>query len=195
MDGGSDDKRQITKLEAARRQLDCAIELWFMDGDTVSIHTLAAAAYQIIHDLKEHRGEIRPLLYDTDAIKDEYRNQWINTVKRAVNFLKHANKDPDDAIVFSPSQNMLFLMSAAGGIRLLGEQPSYPVTAFMVWMIINKPTRVTAELRKLFEDRIGVDDLKQLKAAPTKKDFFEIFLRTTSERGAPVIARGHIPLD
>ena len=59
-----DEKQQISKIEAARRQLDCAIELWFCDKDEVSIHTLAAAAYQIIHDLKMKRGELRDLLYE-----------------------------------------------------------------------------------------------------------------------------------
>jgi hypothetical protein len=30
----------VTKLECARRQLDTAIELWFGDGDPISIRTL-----------------------------------------------------------------------------------------------------------------------------------------------------------
>ncbi len=34
----------IVKLDAARRQLAAAIELWFIEGDSVSIHTLAYAA-------------------------------------------------------------------------------------------------------------------------------------------------------
>ena len=75
----------------------------------------------------------------------------------------------------------------------IGEQTSHAVNAFMFWMVINKPTWVTAQFRKLFEDRIGVDDLQELKTAPVpKKDFFEIFVRT-SARG-PVIARGNIRL-
>ena len=87
-----DEKQQISKIEAARRQLDCAIELWFCDKDEVSIHTLAAAAYQIIHDLKMKRGELRDLLYDSDMIKDKYRNQPIKVIKRPQNFFKHADR-------------------------------------------------------------------------------------------------------
>ena len=33
---------RVSKLNAARRQLDCAIEMWFADKDEVAIHTLAA---------------------------------------------------------------------------------------------------------------------------------------------------------
>jgi hypothetical protein len=50
----NDQKLRIYKIEAARRQLDSAIELWFLDKDEVSVHTLAAAAYQLVHDLKRN---------------------------------------------------------------------------------------------------------------------------------------------
>jgi hypothetical protein len=59
----NDQKLRISKIEAARRQLDSAIELWFLDKDEVSVHTLVAAAYQLVHDLKEHKGLARELLY------------------------------------------------------------------------------------------------------------------------------------
>jgi hypothetical protein len=38
----------VAKLSAAKRQLDCAIEMWFGDKDQVAVHTLAVAAHQII---------------------------------------------------------------------------------------------------------------------------------------------------
>jgi hypothetical protein len=67
----------VTKLEAARRQLRTAIELWFHSGEPVSIHTLAAAAYQVVHDLNR-RKKGPPLLLDNDMIKVEYRREYIN---------------------------------------------------------------------------------------------------------------------
>ena len=45
----------VTKLEAASRQLDTAIRLFFSGGDAVSIHTLAAAAFNVFADIAEHR--------------------------------------------------------------------------------------------------------------------------------------------
>jgi hypothetical protein len=41
----------ITKLAAGRSQLKTAIQLWFGDGELPAIHTLAAAAYEILHNL------------------------------------------------------------------------------------------------------------------------------------------------
>jgi hypothetical protein len=191
MEGGTDDKLRISKIEAASRQLDCAIELWFMDKDEVSVHTLAGAAYQIIHDLKKHRGIDHPLLYDADLIKDQYRSMWINVLKRAVNFFKHADNDPQGTIELTSSGNLVFMMSAAAGLRLLGEQTGYRVDAFMFWMVINKPNWVTAEYRKLFENCLGVDNLQELQAAPiAKKEFFEIYARTSAPR-----VDGYLTLD
>ena len=47
---------QLSKLEAARRQLETAIKLYFADGDDVSIHSLVAAAYALLRDINEYRG-------------------------------------------------------------------------------------------------------------------------------------------
>lgn len=49
-------KVHITKLAAAQRQLRAAIRLFFADEDELAIHTIAAAAYRLITDLKAARG-------------------------------------------------------------------------------------------------------------------------------------------
>ncbi len=52
----------VRKEAAAQRQLDAAIRMMLANEDDLAIHTLAAAAYQIIRDLKEKkhgRGELR----------------------------------------------------------------------------------------------------------------------------------------
>lgn len=47
---------KLSKIEAARRQIESAIWLWFLDGDTVSIQTLAAAAERTLLELAELWG-------------------------------------------------------------------------------------------------------------------------------------------
>jgi methylphosphotriester-DNA--protein-cysteine methyltransferase len=46
----------ITKLAAAERQLRAAIRLFFVREDGLAVHTVAAAAYQLLADLKAKRG-------------------------------------------------------------------------------------------------------------------------------------------
>src|SRR5260370_7398531 len=86
---------KFTKLEAARRQLETAIKLYFADSDEVSILTLAAAAYSLIRDINEHRqGE--PMLKDLHLfLPDDLAREFKTYINRPENLLKHADKDPD----------------------------------------------------------------------------------------------------
>jgi hypothetical protein len=43
---------ELTKLDGARRQLDTAIELYFGERDLVSVHALAAAAFEVVTALR-----------------------------------------------------------------------------------------------------------------------------------------------
>jgi hypothetical protein len=47
---------QISKLAAAQRQLDAAIRMFFKQEDELAIHTVAAAAFQILRDITKQRG-------------------------------------------------------------------------------------------------------------------------------------------
>jgi hypothetical protein len=47
----------ITKIEAARRQINAAIMMSILKIDELAIHTVAAAGYRIIRDLLEKRGD------------------------------------------------------------------------------------------------------------------------------------------
>src|SRR3954447_21828987 len=95
-------KLKLTKVEAARRQLRTAIELWFAEGDPVSIHTLAFAAYEIFHFISKKRNPSRrDLVFDSRIVKDKYRKQWNDIIKREANFFKHADRDADGTIDFA----------------------------------------------------------------------------------------------
>jgi hypothetical protein len=47
---------QISKIAAAQRQLDAAIRMFFQREDELAIHTVAAAAFQILRDVTKQRG-------------------------------------------------------------------------------------------------------------------------------------------
>jgi hypothetical protein len=53
----------VTKLEAARRQIDAAIRMYFAGEDSLAIHTIAAAGYKILRDLLNKRG-----MFDEDEL-------------------------------------------------------------------------------------------------------------------------------
>jgi hypothetical protein len=94
------DSIKIPKLEAARRQLDTAIALFFQSGDAVSIHTLACAAYDVIDNVNRCRGRKETF------VKGRYPKlpgkMSVATINSVQNFFKHADRDPEGELEFFP---------------------------------------------------------------------------------------------
>ena len=69
---------EVSKLDAARRQLETAIRLFFYDGDFVSTHTLAAAAFNVLNDLSRRADGDRKSMRDQllDYIPDQKNKNW-----------------------------------------------------------------------------------------------------------------------
>jgi hypothetical protein len=167
-----DEKIVITKLEAAERQLDCAIELWFRDADQVSIHTLARAAYDIIHDINEHRGMPRDLLYNSDLVKDEYQSQWRASIRKVGNFAKHADKDPEDVMEFHSFAGLAFIGFAIRGLASL-EIPITPVRITLgLWLEIHDSKLVKPNIFEPLLSNFPEEHRRQIEMLP-KQRFFE----------------------
>jgi hypothetical protein len=171
----------ITKIEAARRQLRTAIELWFADGDVVSIHTLATAAHQVIHDLNRRR-QGPEMLFDTVIIKDEYRKDFINMAKGPTNFFKHADKDPlgeAATVELHPGMTELFILFANRGIELLGQQPNDVERAYSYWHSFHTPRWLSKAGEELLQ-RIPVENLLKIRELK-KLEFFQAFLSVSED--------------
>lgn len=87
-------EQNISKLEAARRQLDTAIKLFFDNEDSLSVHTLAYASFKILFDLY-------PLHCNDDfatKIDEMIRVMGWQRFNQTANFLKHADRDPRELL-------------------------------------------------------------------------------------------------
>ena len=178
------EKIRVSKLNAARRQLDCAIELWFADKDDVSIHTLAAAAHQIIHDINQQKGG-GELLFDSAKIRDEYRREFISLAKAPMNFFKHANRDAGEILEFSPFTSVILMMFSISGLERLGEIANDVEQALFCWLVFHRPNLITTEYQKVVQERIPVDYHDEIRAI-SKSEFFRTIMRARAE----VRARG-----
>jgi hypothetical protein len=100
----------ITKLGAARQQLETAILLFFDRRDPVAIHTLVGAAYDIIDDVNQRRGGTEMF------VKHRYvqlpGRPEIGAINSPQNFFKHADRDPDAELEFFPEMTESFLVDA-----------------------------------------------------------------------------------
>jgi hypothetical protein len=176
----------VSKLDAAKRQLDCGISLWAADKDAVSIHTLTGAAHEIVSDLNKKRGNKHPL-FDADFVKDEYREEFRKLMRKDIMFFKHADRDPDAVIEFAPLASMMYMSLTIHMLRTLGESLSDIQLVFHMWLMFHKPDWINDEAMQLLKRSVPVDTLKDIKNA-TKKDFFELSLKS---RGI-LRANGHL---
>ena len=179
-------KIRVSKLDAARRQLDCAIELWFTDKDDVSIHTLAAAAHQIIHDINKKKGG-QELLFDSIVIKDEYRSEFVAFVKKNLSFFKHADKDAKGITEFVPMGSILFMFFSAVGLQQLDESLNDVEAIFVLWLAVHHPNWIREAYRKKIEQTAPVQHLKEIRGL-SKQEFFTGCLRARAELRAKGLA-------
>lgn len=142
----------ISKLDAAKRQLDTAINLYFKDADPVSIHTLTAAAHQILMDLANIQ-EIKSFLKQSTLIKKEMQKQYLLMINEAENFFKHAKEDPLSLLSFKPELTETLLLDAVEMYMQLTNEKPEDMSIYRVWFLLNHPTIINEQIRKEFEDR------------------------------------------
>jgi len=88
----------VAKIEAAKRQINTAIKLFFTDGDPVSIHTLAMAAFGILKNLSEIDSEAQVIESMKHMIVPGKERDFWNQFNSAANFFKHADRDPHEVL-------------------------------------------------------------------------------------------------
>jgi hypothetical protein len=170
---------QVTKLDAARRQLRVAISLWFQGGDEIAVHTLAAAAHQVIHDINTKKGG-KGLLFDSPIWKPEYRKEVVTRLKRDLNFFKHADNDPEGVTEFCPLLSEMFMMCSLFGIENFGLRFDPHERAFYEWYCLNYPQFLSDKgLRQRAE-------LSQLQAfrelgSLSPHQFFNLFMQASTQ--------------
>jgi hypothetical protein len=141
------DKIQVSKLDAAKRQLHTAIRLWFEDGDPVSIHTLVSAAHEIIHTLFKRKG-LKGLLFDNPNIPEQFRSDFSQAIKSAANAFKHARNDPEGTTEFAPVFNEFLFWVCVSGLWRMGEPFAPNEAAVIVRLCLERPPWVAAVTRK-----------------------------------------------
>jgi hypothetical protein len=150
---GDEDKSgllTISKLDAAKRQLETVIRLYFSNGDPVAIHTLTAAAYNVLRDVTSRRGAEPMLVKDKmlDSLKSQHKQAIIQKINEAENFFKHAHRDHESTLDFNPDASEFLLVDACSQYeKLTGEVPPLFIV-YRTWFMASRP-----DLFKFDEER------------------------------------------
>jgi hypothetical protein len=158
-------KLKINKRAAAKRQIETAVRIWFNRGDPVSIHTLSAAAGEILHALGRQKG-LRSL------------HDWIKSLPKPVqlrmhlaqNFFKHGFRDMTATLKYYPIHGEMLLFDAIESYDILfGATPS--MLCFMF--------RYVTEYRRFFPSWAEAMDGAGMEAerilSPSRENFFDIY--------------------
>ena len=149
--------------------------MWFSDGDPVAIHTLAFAAYEILHAVSKARDPNRdPLLFDSGYIKDEKRSEFNKLLKTWAYFFKHGDREPHGIIEFNPKLSELFILYGIVGIQHCGEILGYEESAFLLWIQIHSPEALKNRDGTRLIDSIPPDKVPQARAIP-KHEFLQMY--------------------
>lgn len=128
----------LTKERAARRQLDFAIEAYFRGEDIVCVHTLAAAAQGVLHDLANRIAPGKTWQAMTLQGSSISRKQYIDALHRAANFLKHGDRDPDATFDLTPEETETVIWIAIWDLQQLINRAGAVGDAFQVWLILRR---------------------------------------------------------
>lgn len=165
-------KVPITKLEAARRQLETAITLWFHDADPVSIHTLEMAGHGILKAINKKRGGNAMLGDPAPYIRPEFEKRVSDMFVEAANFFKHGAKDPLAVHYFGPELNRYMILDACQAFMLLAQEQRPLMNVFNLYIAFQQPELLKEEFLATVQDEPFFSATKQL----SKRAFFAEWL-------------------
>ncbi|HEY3932131.1 MAG TPA: hypothetical protein VGM58_07160, partial [Verrucomicrobiae bacterium] len=161
----------ISKMDAAQAQLDTAIFLLLTDGDLLSIHTLACAAYGILEDLNRHsKGD--PMFKDCYGIMPEFAAKWRKWVSTPQNYLKHADKDPDVVLHFRPEITGIMVLETTHALTKAGGKQTNLIRAFNIWMTAATPEEVYERVYEIPDADIRIARLVRSLFGPADQAMF-----------------------
>ncbi|MFH1909644.1 MAG: hypothetical protein ABIJ72_00415 [bacterium] len=123
----------LSKIDAAKRQLEMAIQLFFHYSDIVSIHALTWNSYKILKDLattcqiKSYHEQI------LDNIKKERKSEIRKKFSEAGNFMKHADKDPSNVLKFNTSLTEFWIWDSCELYRKYVKDNPPMILLFISW--------------------------------------------------------------
>lgn len=132
---------KVTKLDAARRQLATAIRLFFEHRDTVSIHTLVAAAQGVMHDLLTKQDPDKGSFLKTAIhVRPEKRDEYFKLITGAQNFFKHANRAPAEAVLdFYPKAIDFSILDVVDMLQRYTGRHQAEAIVFLLWFDLHHP--------------------------------------------------------
>lgn len=125
---------QITKLDAASRQLNIAIRLLFEEAEIIAVHTIAGAASILYSNILSKTEPNESWDIKAQVACELAPVEYYKIMRKTQNFLKHADKDTEETLEFDPMDTEALLF---GAVMNAVDIPPMSVEAqvFQLWYI------------------------------------------------------------
>lgn len=154
-------KIHISKIDAAKRQLETAVNLYFQNADPVSIHTLAGAAHEILHAFCKTQ-DIESLLKSADMIRKGKEKEYIKKLDEARNFFKHGERDLNKLYQFAPEATEFFIWDACLMYKKITTEEPKLFRIFSFWFYLQH--------MDIIENAVFKQALSSLKQSFSRED-------------------------
>ena len=124
----------ISKIEAARRQLNAAIRLFFAAEDPIIVHSLASSAANLYSDLVEQNTAAESWRRRFGNNGERAQREVKTVLNNAWNFFKHADRDATEFLDFDEQESALMLFYATLECGEL-EPTSDEMQLFQLWFL------------------------------------------------------------
>lgn len=127
----------ISKLDAAKREIEHSIRLFFSYGDIVVIHLVASASYSIFSGLGKSVGITSAregLLYK--RVKKGKLKYVQKKLDEAYNFFKHAHHDPNKSVKFAPESSEFIIWDSINIYQALTKELTGLMMSFRLWFFL-----------------------------------------------------------
>jgi hypothetical protein len=129
-------RTDITKEEAARRQVETAIALFFCEDDDIAIHVLASTASAILTGVCRSKGVIPFRDMFIEVVKPGYKKFASQKLVQAYNYFKHADRDAEDNLErFNAGINPVLLWSCCYDYKNVFHVLPSPLHVFFWWFV------------------------------------------------------------
>ncbi len=189
----------ITKTDAAERQLNTAIRLFFENRDHLSSYALAVASREVTDGvILSRRSELyqRELARVGDPlkvrlsyreelellIKPEFYKNFLTLYHKWQNFLKHADKDPDAEIEpFTTKQLALVILTAMRNYFLLTQHWTIEMQTFFVWFAVAEPQLLKSAPEDVMTNKVIAQMRSYISGDPYDRSTLETIYSAMTE--------------
>lgn len=164
----------ISKLDAAKRELEHSIRLFFSYGDIVVIHLVSAASYSIFTGIGKTEGitSARDELYK--KVKKDKIKYVQNKLDEAYNFFKHAHRDPNKLLKFFPESSEFIIWDSINIYQSLTKEITGLMMAFRLWFFLkNHGILLKTEEQEYFKEAGTQIDINNRSLFLSAAEMFE----------------------